>query len=74
MASITIAIWVDSDGNVKVMADDYEAFSDLDDSLAVRKVVLSVEVPEPSAETYVEIGVPAVESADPPAIKVSTAG
>lgn len=58
MATIQIAIWVDSDGNARVEADDCEAFDNTDTSLAVRKVILSVEVPEPQAE-QVEVEVPA---------------
>jgi hypothetical protein len=70
MASITIAIWVDSDGNAKVEADDYEAFDNLDGSLAIRRVVLNVEVPEPQEVEEVDVEVPAEEPTGKPIVKV----
>lgn len=72
MASISIAIWVDSDGNVKVTADDSEAFDDLDSSLATRKVVLNVDVPEPE-EAEIDVTVPADKPTGTATVKVEAA-
>jgi hypothetical protein len=59
MAIIVLEIFVDSSGNAKVVADDHEAFDNLDGSLAVRKVVLNVEIPEPIEHEEHDVQVPA---------------
>lgn len=73
MATISLAIWVDSDGNAKVEANDGEAFNDLDDTLSVRKVNLTVEVPEPEEAQEIEVDVPAEKPESEATVKVALA-
>jgi hypothetical protein len=72
MATITIEIYVDQNGNSKVTANEYEAFDDLDCNLGadapIRKVTIVAEVPEPGSQTITVEAMP--EITQPATIKI----
>jgi len=63
MASLTIEIWVDGDGNTRAVVDGNESHDDLDNEQPIRKVVFTVEVPEPTVQE-VSVDVPAQADTD----------
>ncbi len=70
MATIEIELYVDADGNVRGVVDGNESHDDTDMALAICKVALTINVPEPTAQK-ITVEVPEAAQADA-TVKIKT--